>query len=93
MCCSNYCSIAAATMNPLIVSLVIDGGSSFFLPHFDKPPKCINQKELLEIAPYIVINNGKQTAHLYYHFTDYSQDPNFVISVLWLELKKLFARR
>jgi hypothetical protein len=74
-----------------IISLVVDGGSSFFLPHFCDLPKCTSRKSLLEIAPYLAINNGTKSAKMYYHFTDYSQDPNFVISVLFVELKQLFV--
>jgi len=73
------------------VSLVVDGGSSFYMPHWNTPPKCINHKSLLEIAPYLSINNGEQTAKFYFHFSDYSQDPNFMISVLYHDIMAIFG--
>ena len=85
--------MAQAVQEPeKIISLVVDGGSSFFLPHFDRVPKCTSQKQLFEVAPYVVINNGAKTAHLYYHYTEYSQDPNFVISILWAELQRYLQK-
>lgn len=84
------CSILEAESNSQIVSLVMDGGSSMHLPHFTSPPKSTSGKDLLEVAPYVCLNNGAKTSAFYYHFGDYSQDPNFVLSILWQEIRKLY---
>ena len=86
--------IAQAKQQPEeIVSLVCDGGSSFFLPHFVIPPKVLAQKNLLEIAPYITLNNSQSKGSFYFHFGNHSQDLNFVISILWQQLQTIFAKQ
>lgn len=73
-----------------IVSLVVDGGGSFFLPSFVQKPKALNRLLLLEVAPFVVLNNGYGTGCYMWHYNEWSQDPNFVISMIWLELKRIF---
>lgn len=83
-----------ARLNPNeVISLVVDGGSSFFLPHFKDLPKIVHRKQLLEIAPYVFLNNGLKTGTFSFHFANFSQDPNFVLSQLWTELKLLFGEK
>jgi len=84
-----FCSIKEAELCPE-TSLIVNGGSSIFLPHYVDPPKCATGKTLLEVCPYVCINNGQQTATWYYHYGEYSQDPNFVLSILWIEIEKIF---
>jgi hypothetical protein len=74
------------------MSIIMDGAEPFSLPQTHPFPKAWIRAYRLPVHCYGIKNHGIDRPYIYLSGGQWSQDPNFVISILYVHIKAIFLQ-
>ena len=83
-----YSNVSLASRNPdnNLMSIILDKGNGPRIPHLAQHPKNWNTMSRFKTSLFVFINHGKSIKCLIPFLSNFPDDPNFVISLLYHQL-------